>query len=120
VEGDRDQKEKTARGTSAHAPQHRYSGALAIGNPACPGPAEESGNVLNADDQARQHRAESHAQMNIGGKNGQGKADGEIADQREIGERQDLTYIGGRCCQGRRRKTPRRRTVRSFLKAKGI
>src|SRR5579862_2947347 len=75
----------------------------------CPGPAEEGGDVLNADDEAGERGAVSQAEMDVGRENGERQTDGEIDDKREIDVSGDrLPAAAGcrgicgaqfRCCQ---------------------
>jgi len=58
-------------------PRARRPWRHAVADVAGPGAAEESGDVLNADDEACQRRAIAHAQMHIRRQDGQRQADGQ-------------------------------------------
>ena len=73
-----------AHGAARHAPHHRDLGAHVVGDAARPRPAQQRGNVLDADGQAGQHRAVAHAQMHKRRQHRQRQAYGNIADKREV------------------------------------
>ena len=91
VEGHGGEKKQSAEGAGGHAPEDGDFGAGAVGDAAGPGPAEESGDVLDADDQACQSGVQAHAQVHKGGQDSERQADGEIADKGEVDETEDGT-----------------------------
>ncbi len=96
-----------ARGAACHAPQHRDLGSHVIGDSPRPGPAEQRGNVLDADGQPRQHRAVAHAQMHERRQDRQRQAYGNIADKREV------NVSGNMPCPAPRGRPDRNRNISS-------
>ena len=91
VEGHGGEKKQSAEGAGGHAPEDGDFGAGAVGDAAGPGPAEEGGDVLDADDQACQSGVQAHAQVHKGGQDSERQADGEITDKGEVYETEDGT-----------------------------
>ena len=78
----------------AHAPQNGNFGAGAVADAPGPGTAGQRGNVLDADDQSGQHGAVAHAQVDVRRQDGQGQADGKIADEGEVDEAENMPRSG--------------------------
>ena len=82
--------QSSAGGAGSHTPEDRNFSTGAVRDSTGPGTASERGDVLDADDQPGQHRAVSHAEMDIRRQNGERQADGEIADESEIYEAENV------------------------------
>ncbi|MNZ82797.1 hypothetical protein D3C78_1015040 [compost metagenome] len=86
----REQHEHTAQAATGQAIHHSQFAALVVDDLPGIGAAEQGGQVLHADHQARDHRAEAQVAVDVAGQNGQGDADVQVADEGEKDDGNDL------------------------------
>ena len=90
MEGRGSEHQQTAEGAGAHAPEDGDLCTPAIGDAAGPGTADKRRNVLDADDEASERGVVAHPHVDVFGQDGERKPDGEINDETERREADDL------------------------------
>ncbi|MNP05288.1 hypothetical protein D3C76_972350 [compost metagenome] len=86
----RDQHEHAAQAATGQAIHHGQFAALVVDDLPGIGAAEQGGQVLHADHQTRDHRAEAQVAVDVTGQYGQGDADVQVANEGEKDDGNDL------------------------------